>query len=284
MKSAVQNLAWIGKLSIIILCFTASIAGSQSVLAGPIHAYYADEHNTTPTTPTGNRVLEIDIGNMSFVNSLSVPGISGHHVDGGFNSKIYGVPKGSGYVNVIELRKDHNGTTSMQNTKKIDLIHMPRSGDAYNKKFNVVLMVARNRPMGSFINVETDEVVGTIGENVDCTLTDGTRLLSHSDANTIAGATKYQCANEDHGGDQISGHPYWLTADYAAVVDRANRQISLYYIWQEGSELKSKLVNHLKTRTAVHQIIPRDRTNLPGSQKADFYAVRGRQACRCNRF
>lgn len=273
MKYAVQMLARIGKISMIILSFTASIVGSQSVFAGPIHAFYADEHNTTPTTPTGNRVLEIDIENMSLVNSLNVPGISGHHVDGGINSKIYGVPKGSGYVNVIELRKDHNGTTSMQNTKKIDLIHMPRSGDAYNKKFNVVLMVARNRPMGSFINVETDEVVGTIGENVDCTLTDGTKLLSHSDANTIAGATKYQCANEDHGGDQISGHPYWLTADYAAIVDRANRQISLYYIWQEGSELKSRLVNHLKTRTSIHQIIPRDRTNLPGSQKADFYAT-----------
>ena len=42
---------------------------------------------------------------------------------------------------------------------------------------------------------------GTIGENVAWTLTDGTKLLSHSDANTIAGATKYQCANEDHGGD-----------------------------------------------------------------------------------
>ena len=273
MKYAEQKLAMISKLSMIILCFTASVVGSQSVFAGPIHAFYADEHNTTPTTPTGNRILEIDIENMSLVNSLDVQGISGHHVDGGFNSKIYGVPKGSGYVNVIELRKDHNGTTSMQNTKKIDLIHMPRSGDAYNKKFNVVLMVARNRPMGSFINIETDEVVGTIGEDVDCTLTDGTRLLSHSDANTIAGATKYQCANEDHGGDQISGHPYWLTADYAAVVDRTNRQISLYYIWQEGSQLKSRLVNHLKTRTSIHQIIPRDRTNLPGSQKADFYAT-----------
>jgi len=33
------------------------------------------------------------------------------------------------------------------------------------------------------------------------------------------------------------------------------------------------LVNHLRTRTSVHQIIPRDRTSLPVSQQADFYAV-----------
>lgn len=274
MRYALNKLVKNGRLLIILLfSLTTSFLLPQLVLAGPVHAYFADELNTAPTTPTGNRVLEIDIANMSLVNSLDVPGIAGHHVDGGVNSKIYGAPKGSGFVNVIELRKDQNGTTSMENTKTVDLTHMPRSGDAYNKKYNIVLMVARNRPMGSFINIDTDEVVGTIGENIDCVLTDGTRLLSYPDANTIAGATKYQCANEDHGGDQISGHPYWLTADYAAIVDRANRQISLYYVWQEGNQIRSRLVNSLRTRTSVHQIIPRDRSNLPGSQKADFYAI-----------
>jgi len=210
---------------------------------------------------------------MKLVNTLDLPGLTNHHADNGFNSKLYTVPKNSGYVNAVEVRKDQNGTTSMLVSKKIDLIHMPRSGDAFNKKFNIILMAARNRPMGSFINVETDKVVGTIGEDVDCTLTTGEKLLSHSDANTIAGATKYQCVNSDHGEDQISGHPYWLTADYAAIIDRTNRQISVYYVWQDGSKLKSRLVNHLKTRTSVHQIVPRDRTALPGSQKADFYAI-----------
>ncbi len=152
-------------------------------------------------------------------------------------------------------------------------IHKPRSGDAYNEKFDVILMAARNRPMGSFINVKTDKVVGTIGENVDCELTDGTYLLDHADANTISGATKYQCEHSDYGGDQISGHPYWLTPDYAAIVDRTNRQISVYYVWEENDQLKSRLVNHLKTRTSVHQIIPRDRTSLPYNKQADFYAV-----------
>ena len=246
---------------------------SQSVIAGPVHAYYADEHNTSSTTPTGNRILEIDVENMELVNTLDVPGLLGHHADNGFNSKIYGVPKGSGFVNVIELRKDQSGQTTMKLVKKIDLIHKPRSGDAYNKKFNVILMAASNRPMGSFIDVDTDEVVGTIGENVDCTLTDGSMLLSHPDANTIAGATKYHCANSDHGGNQISGHPYWLTPDYAAIVDRANRQISVYNVWKEGNILKSQLVNHLQTRTSIHQIVPRDRTNLPANEQADFYAI-----------
>ena len=263
------------KLPILLASILVGLTAVHSASAGPVHAYYADEHNTSPTTPTGNRILEIDIANMQLVNTIDVPGILGHHADNGFNSKLYGVPKGSGYVNIIELRKDQSGTTSMQVTGQINLTHMPRSGDAYNKKFNIILMTARNRPMGSFINVETDQVVGTIGEDVDCTLTDGTQLLSHADANTIAGATKYQCARvaNSHGGDQISGHPYWLTPDYAAIVDRANKQISVYNVWQENNQIKSRLVNHLPTRSSIHQIIPRDRTNLPVNQQADFYAT-----------
>ena len=266
------------KHSFSIISLASALLISQSAIAAPgdkVHAFYADEHNTTPTTPTGNRILEIDLDTMSLVNTLDVPGLAGHHADNSFNSKIYGVPKGSGFVNVIKLEKDSNGATSMTLTKQIDLIHMPRSGDAYNRKFNIILMAARNRPMGSFIDVDTDEVVGTIGEDVDCTLTDGSQLLSHADANTIAGATKYQCArvSTSHGGDQISGHPYWLTADYAAIVDRSNKQISVYRVWQDGTQIKSELVNHLATRSSVHQIIPRDRTSLPPAQQADFYAT-----------
>lgn len=262
------------KWSYLILLLASILTCTQSIQAGPVHAYFADELNTTPTSPTGNRILEIDIETMSLVNTIEVPGLLGHHADNGFNSKIYGVPKGSGYVNVVELRKDSNGTTTtMENTKKIDLIHKPRSGDAFNQKFNVILMAAANRPMGSFIDVDTDEVVGTIGEDIDCTLDDGSQLLSHTDVNTVEGATKYQCASVDHGGDQISGHPYWLTSDYAAIVDRTNRQISTYFVWQEGTQLRSRLVNHLPTRSSIHQIVPRDRTNLPDTQQADFYAV-----------
>lgn len=242
-------------------------------ISEPVHAFFADEYNPSVNIPTGNRILEIDLDTMTLVNSLDVPGLGGHHSDNTFNSKIYAVPKDSGFINVIDLSKDQSGATSIKIKKRINLIHKPRSGDAYNKKFNVVLMAASNRPMGSFINVETDEVVGTIGESIDCTLTDGSRLLSHSDANTIQGATKYHCRHSDHGGNQISGHPYWLTPDHAAIIDRSNRLIAVYHVWQDGSLLKSRIVNYLQTRTSVHQIVPRDRTSLPLSQQADFYAV-----------
>ena len=240
MKHSLQNFEKYRKkmkYSIILTSIISSITAMHTASAGPVHAFYADEHNTTPTSPTGNRIIEIDLDTMSQVNTLNVPGILGHHADNGFNSKLYGVPKGSGFVNIIELSKDQSGTTSMQLAGQINLTHMPRSGDAYNKKYNIILMAAANRPMGSFINVETDQVVGTIGENVDCTLIDGTRLLSHADANTIAGATKYQCSNSDHGGTQVSGHPYWLTPDHAAIVDRTNNQISVYTISQVGNQI-----------------------------------------------
>ena len=240
-------------------------------------AFYADEHNdfnnTTTGEGSGNRILQIDLQNMTLANSLDVPGILGHHADNGYNSKMYAVPKGSNFVNVLEIRKDEFGNTTMDLARQIDLIHKPRSGDAYNPDLNVILMVAANRPMGSFINVETDQVVGTIGEEIDCTLTDGTMLLSHPDANTHEGALRYHCAYDDHGGNQISGHPYWLTNEYAAIVDRTNRQIHVYRVWQDGNAIRSQFVNTMDTRTAIHQIIPRDRTALPANQQNDFYAV-----------
>ncbi|MEE9309697.1 MAG: hypothetical protein V3U64_01630, partial [Cocleimonas sp.] len=276
MKYSPKTLVKKATLSLLVAS-AASVLFTQSSFAAAgdkVHAFFADEHNTTPTSSTGNRILEIDVENMTLVNTLNVPGNLGHHADNGFNSKIYGVPKGSGYVNVIDLTKDANGATSMDNTKQIYLTHMPRSGDAFNKKFNVVLMAAANRPMGSFINVETDNVVGTIGESINCRLTDGSMLLSHADANTIGAATKYQCATPNHGGSQVSGHPYWLTSDYAAIVDRSNKRISVYHVTQDSSgQLTADLVNHLPTRSSIHQIVPRDRTNLPAAQQSDFYAI-----------
>ena len=144
-----------GKLLLSSMTLAATIM-SQTTVAGPMHAFYADEHNTTPTSTAGNRILEIDSANMSLVNTLDMPGNLGHHADNGFNSKLYGVPKGSGFVNVIDLIKDQNGTTSMNNSQQIPLMHTPRSGDAYNDKYKIILMAAANRPMGSVINVETD--------------------------------------------------------------------------------------------------------------------------------
>ena len=244
-----------------------------------VYAFFADEHNdqnnSSTGTGTGNRVIQVDLETMSIVNTLNVPGILGHHADNTYNSKLYAVPKGSNFINVVPLNRNTNNTITMRNTKQIPLTFKPRSADAYNSKYNIVFLTASNRPMGAFINVATDEVVGTIGEETDCTLTDGTQLLSHPDANTAEGALKYQCAldTQEHGGEQISGHPYWLTDDIAAIVDRSNKQISTYRVRQVGTRIEATLMNRVATRTSVHQIVPRDRTNLPASQQMDFYAV-----------
>ncbi len=244
-----------------------------------VYAFFADEHNTQVDLSTGegrgNRILQIDLENMSLVNELSLPGILGHHADYVFNSKIYGVPKGSNFVNVIKLSKDSSGNTYLRNIKQIQLPFKPRSGDAYNAKYNLILMVAANRPMGALIDVGKDEIVTLVGEDTDCILADGTTLLSHVDANTPEGALKYHCALPEnvHGGTQISGHPYWLTSEIFAIIDRANKQISTYRLTQTNTGFRVSLLNRVQTNTSVHQIVPRDRRNLPDDQKMDFYAV-----------
>jgi hypothetical protein len=154
-------------------CCVAAILASTPIYAegqDKVFAFIADEHNTSSNTPVGNRTLSIDIERMQLIQSLDVPGFQNHHADNSFNSKIYSIPKGSNYVNVVNLTKDENDIPKMEVTKQINLIHSPRSGDAYNQKYEIILVTAKNRPMGSFIDVKTDEVVGTIGENVDCEL------------------------------------------------------------------------------------------------------------------
>jgi len=255
----------------ILLAAAAPFSGVGAAgVEDKVHAYFADEHNTDPTTPTGNRVLEIDIENMTLVNELPVEGLTNHHADSGFSSKVYAVPKGSGFVNSVKLERDGNGGTSMKVIKQIPLIHKPRSGDAYNEKLGVILMAARNRPMGSLIDTVTDEVVGTIGEDVDCSLTSGGNLLAQTDPNDIS----HQCATPDYGGDQVSGHPYWLTDELVAIVDRTNRQISVYRVTKDGSgAFQTALVGHTSTRTSIHQIVPRDRSGLPSRRQSNFYAI-----------
>ncbi len=58
-----------------LLVIVSSLMITQQLQAGPIRAYFADEHNTSPTSPTGNRILEIDLESMTLVNSIDVPGI-----------------------------------------------------------------------------------------------------------------------------------------------------------------------------------------------------------------
>ena len=84
MKNSHMTLVKKGKLSFIVASFASILLTSQSGFAAvgdKVHAFYADEHNDTPTSSTGNRILEIDIENMSLVNSLDVPGNLGHHAD-----------------------------------------------------------------------------------------------------------------------------------------------------------------------------------------------------------
>ena len=58
--------------------------------------------------------------------------------------------------------------------------------------------------MSSLINVDTDEVVATAGINQEFP------------------------PNGDNGGSNASGHPFWFSRNYFAVVDRPHREISVY--------------------------------------------------------
>jgi len=108
----------------------------------------------------------MDYIRMEPLNSVDVNGTITHHADvvGSMSRPKYimAVPKGSEIVefydiNSTKLKKSINLTSIFGAEFK------PRSGDAYNEKYNLLFLTAKNRPSGVIIDVDTLNVVGKVG-------------------------------------------------------------------------------------------------------------------------
>jgi hypothetical protein len=162
------------------------------------------------------------------------------------------VPKGSNFVTVRDIK---NGNF----VKKIELPFRPRSADAYNSTHDLVLLNSRDRPSAVLIDANSLKIVGKAGFNIQC---NQEKLMdsSHNMFENIYNPTDIPnlvCKTSDFGGDQISGHPIWISSNSFVLLDRANRLLHVYSIRKSGSQWKSKLLQTIKTDTALHQLIPR---------------------------
>ncbi len=142
--------------------------------------------------------------------------------------KVYVVNRGSNAIDVIDVN-------TIELTKTIPLEHFPRSSEQMNKTLRLNETSGMDKPMASIIDIDTDEVVATVGRNekVD---------LEH---------------NPNYGGAHACGHPFWLDAHHFVVLDRYHRKVITYYIEKDNNDtwVTTKL-NELNTTTSVHQIIP----------------------------
>ena len=231
--------------------------------------HFADEHNDADPSDSnyGNRLLSLNYKTMDPINYIDIQGKTNHHADalGQLSRANYMllVPKGSFFATVRKI-KDSSFV------KKIKLPFRPRSGDAFNVKHNLTLLNSRDRPSGVLIDATSLKLVGKAGFDVTC----DNPYISASDPSLYSKQEIRQLACDviDFGGDQVSGHPIWISSKAFAILDRSNRMIEIYKIIPDGEKWDTKRIQTIKTDTSLHQMIARNtKENLVAKGNKIFY-------------
>ena len=227
---------------------TALLAVTLSNLSASNTLLFADEHDPH------NRLIYADYGNMNLLNTYSVEGSLNHHADliGNFSNARYimMVPKGSNFVTFRKI-------SDRSFVKKLRLPFQPRSGDAYNSKYNLTLLNSSTRPSAVLIDNNSLRIVGRAGFNIRCNKYQANLLYSNSNI------PSQNCTAPDFGGSAISGHPIWLDSESFAILDRSNRMIHVYGIRKSGEDWQTYLKDTVRTNTSLHQMLqyaPNSRT------------------------
>lgn len=206
-----------------------------------ITALYTGLNANNLTAYFGDRMLQrtviIDVNNMSEITDIVTEGEGHYSVNqAGELNKAYVDTRKSNFLEIINTE-----TNTYQG--KIELEHKVRSSDAYNEYLGLQLVNGSDKPMASLIDVNTDNVVATVGDN-----------------------TVYP-PNGDYGGGNATGHPFWLSNNKFVLIDRPNRLLKVYKIWKkQNNEWQTRLLSTKKTKTAIHHF-------LKGKKNKIFYAL-----------
>ncbi len=232
----------------LLLNSSLSLAGATQKYTNKV-VHFADEHNPH------NRLLTLDYKNMKFLKARAIAGDTNHHADalGYLNSAKYQmlIPKGSQFVTIREIK---NGNF----VKRINLPFRPRSADAFNAKYNLSLLNSRDRPAGVLIDTNSLQIVGKAGFNTSCNQPN--IVTPYKGLYKDYTIKNLKCTTSDNGGDQISGHPVWISTEAFVLIDRSNRLLHVYSIHKKGNQWRTKLEQTIKTDTSLHQIIPKSKS------------------------
>lgn len=183
-----------------------------------------------------NRVIRIDANNWTFTD-IKVDGVNPHSVDrAGDTDKFYVRTQDSYSFDVVNLK------TKKAKTVKLDGVR-PRAIGGYNKKHNIQLLSGKNRPTISVIDVATDTVIATLGQNRDY---DKKMLKSNS------------------GSGSATGHSVWLGPDHFALTDRVNKRVVVFRVISKDGKLTFEETSILHLPSGLHTI---DRVNNPQSKE-----------------
>ena len=194
-----------------------------------------------------NRILEIDVQNMTLRNEIPTIGETPYTIGrAGNEDKLYAITRGSESFDVIDMN-------SMEIIKTVAMQHSPRSC-AFNEYNGLQLISGKNKPMTSLIDVKTDEIVAVVGRDAEVDPL-------------------------DFGGSNATGHPVWLNRDTFALLDREVRMIILYRVEGSAAAWNVREISSLPTPTAPHHFVGKGADAMDNSIRIDdvetdtFYVV-----------
>ena len=214
---------------------------SNTTITKQTKAFFGDkEHNCVRIIDVEKMQLSQPIDEVFTEHEIT------YTADKVFNQpKVYVVNRGSNAIDVIS-------TETFELTKTIELKHFPRSAESMNIELNLSEATGMDKPMATIIDIVTDEIIATVGEN--------------KKVDTLN--------NPTFGGSHATGHPFWLDKNHFIISDRYNREISTYYISKESDKWITKKLNTLKTTTSIHQIIP-SKGNYKGEENIFYGTAEG---------
>lgn len=222
-------------LAVLTLAFFSSCQKDTKVTVKKdiTRAFFGDKKN--------NAVVAVDVEDFKIVASIP----TGHEITYtadriGSTGKVYAVNRGSDAIDVLDCE-------SVDLTKTIHLAHYPRSSEAVNKDLGLVAVTGMNKPMVSIIDMNTDEVVATVGNP------EVTYPVSYNKS-----------------GAHACGHPFWLDRHHFILPDRGNLQLSTYFIAKSNGIWQTQLLNTIDVPSPIHQIFP-SKGNFQGDANL-FYA------------
>jgi hypothetical protein len=204
--------------------------------------YYVDPR---PEENGQNRALRIDYGTMSYT-SLPVRGINPHSIDrAGESDRFYIRTQNSYSFDVVNFNTGEVKTVPLGD-------HKPRAIGAYNKKYNLQLLSAKDMPVVDVIDVNNDRVIATLGDR---------STYNNSQITSNAGS------------GSATGHAIWLDEDHFVLIDRVNRQTVVYkVITNTDGSYQFTETSSIEAGTAFHAL---ERVTHPRTRKdlTTFYAL-----------
>ncbi len=194
-----------------------------------------------------NRALRINYDTMTF-DQLHVDGVNPHSIDrAGETNRFYIRTQNSYSFDVINFDTQEVKTVSLGD-------HKPRAIGGYNKKYNLQLLSAKDMPVVDVIDVDTDSVIATLGDR---------HTYNKADLTSNAGS------------GSATGHSFWLTDDYFALIDRVHSDIRVFKVNADGKSFSQTSVLHAGTafhaiERVVHPQTKEDLTTFYGYGEGDL--------------